>query len=712
MHKPQITQTIWVICVLSGLGICGKAPRRDNDFQFSTTSYARYLPAFVGNGYLFTATEWNGTAASEAVLAGLYDHLEGNSYPYQALIPAWNEVDYWNGSHWLNGFLPAELDARSYTQQLDTYRALLTTHYEWVDGPYTTEISVLTFADRQIPGLGVVRIRITPHYGGNVGPVTVAFPVGGPETSFMWEGAQLPGAFAVRHATMDPDHGGFVAESSSRDGKTRAAEAVRVELPSNLPQPYVSLGLAFSSGKTVLNVKFIARKDRTYTFTKFVAVASSQQAPEPAEEARKIARSAERSGYRSILESHEAAWARLWRTDIRIQGDDNAERTVHAAMFYLLSSLRRGAAWSIPAMGLPSRAYLGRIWWDADTFMFPSMLALHPELAHSMLAYRCRMLPGARLNAQHLGYGGALFPMESASSGEQAAPEWGSEIHVTGDLAMAQWRYFETTGDLQWLQSCGYPILREVANFWTSRVTYNRATDRYEILHVTGPNEAIVDVNNDSYTNAIARRTLEIATQAARLLHQSPNPRWAAIAPKILIPFEQAREHHLEHSGDEQGHYAHALILLTYPLDMRFPALVARNDLAECLANYGKPGYEVGMLGNIYSVVASQLGERDLATRLFLSVLHSYPHPPFYAMTETPTNGRAVFLTGEGAFLQQIIFGFTGLRFTANGLAPEYHPELPATWRSLELHNIMVRGRRVNVRVEKSGKMSITPAVN
>jgi protein-glucosylgalactosylhydroxylysine glucosidase len=165
----------------------------------------------------------------------------------------------------------------------------------------------------------------------------------------------------------------------------------------------------------------------------------------------------------------------------------------------------------------------------------------------------------------------------------------------------------------------------------------------------------------------------------------------------------------LSTSGDDQGRYAHALILLRYPLDMRFPAPVEQNDLDACLANYGKPGYEVGMLGNFYSIVACQLGDRSLANRLLLSVLHSYPHAPFYAMTETPTNGRAVFLTGEGAFLQQIIFGFTGLRFTAKGLTPEYHPELPAAWSSLELHNIVVRGKRVDVRVDKSGNISMAP---
>lgn len=683
-----------------------------DEFEFSTRNATHYLPAFQGNGYLFTATPWNGTGPAEATIAGLYDHLMQGSYPYQALIPAWAGIDYWDGSRWLNTLLPGELEPGSYLQRLNIYHGLLLTRYAWVDTGHRTEIRVQTFVCRQNPHLGVVHIQITPHYGVEVGPITVAFSIGGPSTPFIWEGAKIPGSLPIHSVRADPDHRGFFVESATRDGQCRVAEAVRVALPPNLPEPYVSLDFSPNLKKPALNVKFIVRKDKTYSFTKFVAIVASHDEADPAGEAGKIARDAEQSGYAQTLRSHEAAWQRLWQTDIRIQGDREAERTVHAAMYYLFSALRRGVRWSVPAMALPSRAYLGRIWWDADTFILPSMLALHPALAQSIVTYRCRMLPSARLNAQRRGYRGALFPMESAGTGEGAAPEWGSEIHVTGDVAMAQWRYFEATGDLHWLAACGYPILHDVADFWVSRVTYYKKNGRYEIRHVTGPNEAIVDVDNDSYTNAIALRTLEVATEAARLLHKTPDPRWAQIASKILIPFDSQRQYHPEHSGDEQGRYAHALILLTYPLAIKFPDAVKRNDLDACLENFGKPGYQVGMLGNFYSIVASELGDRSLAWRLFTSMLHSYSHPPFDVMTETPSNGRGVFLTAEGAFLQQIIFGFTGLRFTAKGLAPVHPPELPAAWNSIELRNIMIRGKRFDVRVGRGKKISITPAGN
>jgi trehalose/maltose hydrolase-like predicted phosphorylase len=109
-------------------------------------------------------------------------------------------------------------------------------------------------------------------------------------------------------------------------------------------------------------------------------------------------------------------------------------------------------------------------------------------------------------------------------------------------------------------RECGGPTLHAVADFWVSRATFNAQRSRYEILHVTGPNEAITNVDNDAYTNAIARRTLEVATQAARLLGENPPPDWARVSQGLVIPFDSAQDVHLEHAGDESGEFAHALI--------------------------------------------------------------------------------------------------------------------------------------------------------
>lgn len=687
------------------------AAEPSSSFVFTTDDFRNYSQVSLGNGYLIGATSWNGTAPASSTISGLYDHLEENAYSYQALIPSWNEVDYWDGSHWLNQVSREEFKAAGYRQDLDTQHGLLRTQFDWADASKSTHVNVESLVARDLPGLGVVRFSFTPNYGVEAGPITVSFPLaGGDGEPFVWEGMALPGAISIQKVGLNADHRGFWAVSKTRDGSSVVAESVRLGIPAELDPNQVLFGLLSELRHPSLNVKFIVKAGKTYIFTKYVGVASAANEIVALREAQRVARLAAEQGYDRLLAAHERAWENLWQSDILIDGDPESQRIVHAALFYLMSQLRPVSGRSIPAIALPSRAYLGRIWWDADTWVFPSLLFLHPDLAESVVTYRERLLPGAMQNAKSHGYRGAQFPMESAASGLEEAPEWSAEIHEAGDVALAQWRYYQATGDLLWLRKHGYPVIRGVADFWTSRVHYDEQNDRYELLHLTGPNEAITDVNNDAYTNAIAGLTLRIAARAARLLGNAPDPKWERIASKLVLPFDAARQFHPEHEGDSEGRYAHTSAMLAYPLGLPMPEEVKRNDLEACMKNFMKPGYEVGMLGNFYSIVASELGRRDVAYNLLLHMERSYAQAPFYATSETPGNKRFVFLTAEGAFLQQILFGFTGLRLTDEGLVEKFRPSLPQTWKSLEIRNVRVRGKVLNIRVNKGDSISIAPA--
>ena len=682
-----------------------------DSFVFTTEDFRQYSQVSSGNGYLISATPWNGTAATLSTLVGLYDYLEQKTYSYQALIPSWNEVDYWNGSHWLNRISPDEFKASAYRQSLNTYHGTLQTQYDWVDGDKITHIEVESFVSREVPNLGAVQFSFTPNYGVEAGPVTVSFPLGGDVAEeFVWEGMALPGAIPIHKAGATADRRGFWAVSRFRNGSGVVAETVQLGVPAALSPAQVSIGFVSALRRPSLNVKFIVKSGETYTFAKYASVASGTNETEVLRESQRAAHLAFEQGYSKLLAAHQRAWENLWKSDIVIEGDPEAQRAVHAALFYLISELRAGSQSSLPAIGLPSRAYLGRIWWDADTWIFPSLLILHPDLALSMVNYREHMLPGAIQNARSHGHSGAQFPMESAATGLEEAPEWSAEIHEGGDVALAQWRYYQATGDLRWLREHAFPVIRAVADFWASRVRYDAQKDRYEILHLTGPNEAITDVNNDAYTNAIARLTLRTANQAALLLADPPNPKWAQIAAKLYIPFDESRQFHPEHAGDLEGRYAHTSAMLAYPLGISMPEQVKRNDLEACMKNFMKPSYEVGMLGNFYSIIASELHRKDLAQELFGHMVHSYAKPPFYAMSETPSNDRFVFLTAEGAFLQQILFGFTGLRLGEKGLVQEFRPNLPEGWKSLEIRNIKVRGKVFHVRLGKGDTISVVPA--
>ncbi len=166
------TALVWAHMDLQGQVAKVQIAASEDSFEFSTSAFAPYNPTLLGNGYLFDASSWEGTNSSEASLAGLYDHLEQRSYTYQALIPSWSGVDYWNGSHWLNEMSIDSVQAGGYRQNLDTRNGILSTRYDWQDASHSTHVEVEEFVSRENLHLGVTHIQVTPDFGVEVGPIT------------------------------------------------------------------------------------------------------------------------------------------------------------------------------------------------------------------------------------------------------------------------------------------------------------------------------------------------------------------------------------------------------------------------------------------------------------------------------------------------------------------------------------------------------------
>ena len=159
-----------------------------------------------------------------------------------------------------------------------------------------------------------------------------------------------------------------------------------------------------------------------------------------------------------MLKASTAAWAALWAGRIDVLGDPALATAVNASEFYLWSSVRDGVDWSISPAGLSSNGYNGHIFWDAETWMYPALLAQHPDLAVTMNTYRSDRLAAAGRHAAQTGYRGARFPWESALDGTEQIPpprdvftEGLYEQHITADVALAQWQYYLATGDKRWL---------------------------------------------------------------------------------------------------------------------------------------------------------------------------------------------------------------------------------------------------------------------
>ncbi|MFC1667415.1 glycoside hydrolase family 65 protein, partial [Candidatus Omnitrophota bacterium] len=234
-----------------------------------------------------------------------------------------------------------------------------------------------------------------------------------------------------------------------------------------------------------------------------------------------------RLGFDRMIKEHIASWDKLWlSSDVKIKGRPDDEKALRFNMYHLLIAGREGnGESSIGAKTLSGEGYRGHIFWDADIFILPFFIYNRPKVAKNMLLYRYNRLNKARKIAESLGYKGAMFPWESADTGEECTPAWarnfdGSiiqirthemEHHISADIAYGVYQYYVATQDERFMLKHGFEMIFETARFWASRTEYNSKIDRYEIKHVIGPDEFHEDVNNNAYTNCMARFNLLVA---------------------------------------------------------------------------------------------------------------------------------------------------------------------------------------------------------
>ncbi|HRI20003.1 MAG TPA: glycoside hydrolase family 65 protein, partial [Panacibacter sp.] len=240
----------------------------------------------------------------------------------------------------------------------------------------------------------------------------------------------------------------------------------------------------------------------TYRFSIAGSSITSAQHEDPLNEAERMTIFAKLEGRERLISFHNKAWDDLWKSDIVIDGDAQAQQDVHSMMYHLYSFTREGAANSPSPMGLSGLGYNGHVFWDTELWMFPALLVLHPELAKGMLEYRFERLEAARRNAFSHGYKGAMFPWESAGTGVEETPVWALsgpfEHHITADVGMAAWNYYSVTQDKDWLREKGWPILSATADFWASRVERN-GPGKYDIKNVVAADEWAENIDNNAF---------------------------------------------------------------------------------------------------------------------------------------------------------------------------------------------------------------------
>lgn len=431
------------------------------------------------------------------------------------------------------------------------------------------------------------------------------------------------------------------------------------------------------------------KKGETFCFSLVGSVCSSRDFFDPYNEAERQVIYAVHEGEEALMQAHYRLWDELWQGDIRIEGDDDAQRIVRFALFNLYSSCRGGSRLSIPPMGLSLQGYNGHIFWDTELWMYPPMLLLNQDIARSMLDYRFDRLPAARKKALAYGYRGAMFPWESDDSGEEATPTHALtgpfEHHITADIGIACWNYYCVTRDMRWLQREGYPLLKEIADFWASRVTRNQDSS-YSIHNVTGADEYANGVTDNEFTNGAASLALKYACQAAEICGEKVPEIWREIGENIrILQFENGvTREHSTYKG-EMIKQADAN-LLAYPLGVITDEYRQRQDLeyyAERIDQKDGPA----MSYSVYCVQYARMGEADKAYEMFRRCYEPNLKKPFGVISETPTSNNPYFMTGAGGLLQAVLNGFCGLQITDEGIV-QLPSALPSHWKRVTVTGV------------------------
>lgn len=274
-------------------------------------------------------------------------------------------------------------------------------------------------------------------------------------------------------------------------------------------------------------------------------------------------------GFQQLLGSQEQFMDDFWRrSDVRVKDvrEDRTKRStveiqqaIRFNLFHILQASARSEDAGVPAKGLTGQAYEGHYFWDTEIYVLPFLIYTSPRIAKNLLTFRYKMLPQARARATELGHRGAMFPWRTIS-GEEASAYYAAgtaQYHINADIMYALRKYVQATGDEPFLRDCGAEMLVETARLWLDLGFYSDVKGgKFCINSVTGPDEYNTVVNNNAYTNLMARENLSYAAQTVEalratdpdgynvLVHKtslepSEVEAWTRAAERMYVPYDE-----------------------------------------------------------------------------------------------------------------------------------------------------------------------------
>jgi maltose phosphorylase len=432
--------------------------------------------------------------------------------------------------------------------------------------------------------------------------------------------------------------------------------------------------------------------------------------------------------YDEILESNLAYWKRFWeRSDITIDGDEDTQQGIRFCIFQMQQTYRGvidGA--NIGAKGLTGESYNGNAFWDTETYCLPFYLFNNPAAAKSLIDFRYKTLPQARARAKELDCIGACYPVATID-GTESCTLWqhaSLQLQPTTAVAYAIGHYVNVTGDIAFLKSEGLEMLIEICRFLASRGQWS-PSGKFGYYAVMGPDEFQMMINNNAYTNYMAKRTFEFTLQALKgidLEKMGCSPAewesWRKMAENMFIPCDPKTGLYEQHEGFFNLPHidVDAIPVEDFPLYHHWSYdRIYRNDmikqpdvlmflflynqtfaLEEKQANYDyyepRCVHESSLSPSVHSVLASELGRHDEAFDFFRFAtridLDNYNR----------NTGEGIHTTSIAAAWMNIVYGFGGLR--SDGELLSFDPSIPRHWNRYSFQ-VCYRGSIIYVEVSQ-----------
>jgi protein-glucosylgalactosylhydroxylysine glucosidase len=640
-----------------------------------------YFGVTVANGMIGIVSSPQPMRVQDVVLNGVYDYYQRGRV--SNILKTFNHL---NMNLDVDGMRIGQRDIAGYKQVLDMKKAILITTFD-VGDKLSVKHSMMAL--RHLPYTAMAMVEITARKNVRITPMSVI---------------EAPVHLVdVRNLYSEIDRPHVVIPLLTSVGKSPSGKhTVAVSNSFIFTEPHGQeprlIHEDWDYNMHLLKFTKELKAGETYRFTVVGSATSTGNYNDPLNEAERLTVFAKLEGTQRLLQRHEEAWERLWQSDIVIEGDLQAQKDMRFALYHLYSFAREGTAYSLSPMGLSGLGYNGHVFWDTELWMYPPLLVLQPGIAKSILEYRFQRLEAAKQNAFSHGYKGAMFPWESSDEGTEDTPVWALtgpfQHHITGCVGWAFWKYYQVTKDKIWLRDRGYPVLREVADFWASRVE-RKGPGKYEINNVIGANEWQENIDNNAFTNGMAITVLRFAAQAARELGITPDPDWEHVAQNIPIlkfPDGVTRENATYDGVDIKQADVN---LLSYPLEIVSDRAQVEKDLKYYEARMSPEGPAMG--NSVLSTLYARLGNPEKAYELFLKCYKPNEVPPFGVLAETAGGTNPYFATGAGGTLQAVIFGFGGLNITSQGIV-QVKTSLPKKWKSLQIKGLGVDRKSFVVR--------------